>query len=89
VGARQPPETDANKAAARKACLFGNHPKQPADVVARCWRRRRSEPCAGLAASRLERTEVQARRRMQLVFPGSVASRQGAQIGAGVNTIDH
>ena len=52
-----------------------------------CWRRLRSEPYAGAAVSRLDHTESQARRRMQLVFPGSVAGRQIAQIGAGVNTL--
>ena len=50
-----------------------------------CWRRLRSEPYAEAAVIRLDHTEIQARRRMQLVFPGSVAGRQTAQIGAGVN----
>ena len=50
-----------------------------------CCRRRQSEPCAGFAVSRLERTETQARRRPQLVCPGSVAGRQLAQFGVGAN----
>jgi len=50
-----------------------------------CCRRRRIEPCAGFAVSRLERTEFQARCRLQLVCPGSVAGRQVAQFGVGAN----
>lgn len=51
-----------------------------------CWRRRRNQPCAGFAVNRLERTEIPARRRLQLVRPGSVAVGQVAQIGVGSNS---
>ena len=52
-----------------------------------CWRRRRFEPCAGFMVSRLERAQTQARRRVQLFYPGSVAGRQVAQIGVGANKL--
>jgi hypothetical protein len=50
-------------------------------------RRRRFEPCAGFAVSRLERAEIQASRRAQLVCDGSEAVSFSV-IGVGATAAD-
>ena len=55
-------------------------------LALRCWRRRRNEPCAGIAVSHPTNGKVQARCSAALVCRGSAGSRHLAQLAVGGNT---